>query len=49
MTRDQEAVAIAVRALSPKQKANLRWHLKHKTKILCGPKAEFYFSPTGYG
>lgn len=36
------------RGLEPKHKANLRWHLKMKTPILCG-KWAYWFTRRGAG
>ena len=40
----------AFSSLSRKQKNNLRWHLKRRTRIFCGPGSySNYVSPDGHG
>ena len=44
-----EALATAFRALTRKQRANLLWHLEHKTPICCGKDSELYTDGEGGG
>jgi hypothetical protein len=44
-----QTLLTAFRALTKKQKANLRYHLKKRTRVLCGDMAYEYVDGEGGG
>ena len=48
-TESKDVLVKAFKALTEKQKANLRWHVKQGTTILCGRTAPHYVDGKGGG